>query len=57
MLQRPPSAEGWWPSIGRMLIDIVVQGLVDDVFVVQAVELVNEAFDVGRDLFRKVCPW
>jgi len=40
-----------------MLIHLVVQALVDDAFVVQAVQLVNEAFDVGRDLFRKVCPW
>ena len=57
MLQRPQCAEGWWPIIGRMLIHLVVQALVDDAFVVQAVQLVNEAFDVGRDLFRKVCPW
>ena len=57
MLQRPQCAEGWWKPIGRMLIQLVVQTLVDDAFVVQAVQLVNEAFDVGRDLFRKVCPW
>ena len=57
MLQRPQGAEGWWPIIGRMLIHLVVQALVDDAFAVQVVQLVNEAFDVGRDLFRKVCPW
>ena len=56
MLQRPQCAEGWWPSIGRMLIHLVVQALVDDAFVVQAVQLVNEAFDVGRDLFQEGMP-
>ena len=40
-----------------MLIHLVVLALVDNAFVVQAVQLLNEAFDVGRDLFRKVCPW
>ena len=57
MLQRPQCAEGWWPTIGRMRIQLVVQALVADAFVVQAVQLVNEAFDVRRDLFRNVRPW
>ena len=57
MLQRPQCAEGWWPIIGRMLIHLVVQALVDDAFVVQALQLVKEAFDVGRDFFREVYPW
>ena len=57
MLRRPQSAEGWWPIIGRMLIQLVIQALVDDAFVVQADQLLNEVFDARRDLFRKVCPW
>ena len=51
MLQRPQCAEGWWPISGRMLIHIVAQSLTDDAFVIQAVQLVNDAFDVGRAFF------
>ena len=57
MLQRPKCAEDWWPNIARMFIQPVVQALVDDVLVVQAVQLVNETFDLRLDLFREVCPW
>ena len=56
MSQRPKCAEGWWPNIGRMLIQLVVQALVDDVLVVQAVQLVNEALDVCRYLYQEGMP-
>ena len=56
MLQRPQCAEGWWPIIGRMLIHLVVQALVDDAFVVQVVQLANEASDVCRNYLQECMP-
>ena len=54
--QRPKCAEGWWPTIRRMLIQVVVQALVDDALVGQAVQLVNEFLDALRKPFQEGMP-
>ena len=46
MMPRQDCAEGGRAAIGRMLIQLVVQGLVDDVLAPQAVQLVTETLDV-----------
>ena len=46
MTQRFNCAERGRAAIGRMLIQLVVQGLVDDVLAPQAVQLVTETLDV-----------
>ena len=46
MTQRFNCAERGRATIGRMLIQLVVQSLVDDVLAPQAVQLVTETLDV-----------
>ena len=56
MLRRLKSEEGRRVAIGRMLIQLVVQGVVDDAFARQAVQLVPEMLDAFRDLFWQQFP-
>ena len=56
MTQRFNCAERGRVAIGRMLIQLVVQGLVDDALAPQAVQLVTETLDVWRDFFWQEYP-
>ena len=51
MMPRPNCVEGRRAAIGRLLIQLVVQCVVDDVFAIQAVQLVTEILDACRDFF------
>ena len=51
MMPRPNCVEGRRAAIGRLLIQLVVQYVVDDVFVIQALQLVTEILDACRDFF------
>ena len=56
MIQPPNCAESGRAAIGTMLIQLVVQRLVDDVFAPQAGQLVTETLDVWCDLFWQEYP-
>ena len=56
MMRRGHSVEGRRVAIRRMLVQLVVQLLVDDVFATHAVQLVPELLDVFRYLFWQRCP-
>ena len=56
MMRRLNCVEGRRVAIGRMLIQLVVQGVVDDAFAIQAVQLVPEMLDASRDLFWQQFP-
>ena len=49
MMPRPNCVEGRRAAIGPLLIQLVVQCVVDDVFAVQAVQLLTEMLDACRD--------
>ncbi len=51
MMPRPNCVEGRRPAIGRLLVQLVVQCVVDDVSVIQAFQLVTEMLDACRDFF------
>ena len=51
MVPRQNCVEGRRVAIGRMLIQLVVQGVVDDALAIQAVQLVPELLDAFRDFF------
>ena len=51
MMSRLNCVEGRRAAIGRLLIQLVVQYVVDDVFVIQALQLVTEILDACRDFF------
>ena len=55
-MPRQNCVEGGRAAIGRMLIQLVVQRLVDDVSVPQAFQLVTEMLDACRDFFRQEFP-
>ena len=50
-MPRPNCVEGRRAAIGPLLIQLVVQYVVDDVFAIQAVQLVTEILDACRDFF------
>ena len=56
MMPRPNCVEGRRAAIGRLLIQLVVQCVVDDVFAIQAVQLVTEILDACRDFFWQEFP-
>ena len=56
MMPRPNCVEGRRAAIGRLLIQLVVQCVVDDVFAVQAVQLLTEMLDACRDFFWQEFP-
>ena len=56
MMRRPNCVEGRRVAIGRMLIQLVVHGVVDDAFATHAVQLVPELLDAVRDLFWQQFP-
>ena len=51
MVPRQKCVQGRRVAIGRMLIQLVVQGVVDDALAIQAVQLVPELLDAFRDFF------
>ena len=51
MMPRPNCVEGRRAAIGRLLVQLVVQGVVDDVSVIQAFQLVTEMLDACGDFF------
>ena len=51
MMPRPNCVEGRRAAIGPLLIQLVVQYVVDDVFAIQAVQLITEILDACRDFF------
>ena len=56
MMRRPNCVEGRRVAIGRMLIQLVVHGVVDDASAIQAFQLVTEMLDACRDLFWQQFP-
>ena len=56
MLRRLKSEEGRRVAIGRMLIHLVVQPVVDDAFGTHAVQLVPEMLDGLHYLFWQLFP-
>ena len=56
MMPRPNCVEGRRAAIGPLLIQLVVQCVVDDVFAVQAVQLLTEMLDACRDFFWQKFP-
>ena len=50
-MSRLNCVEGRRAAIGCLLIQLVVQCNVDDVFAIQAVQLVTEILDACRDFF------
>ena len=56
MMRRLNCVESRRVAIGHMLIQLVVQGVVDDAFAIQAVQLVPEMLDDFRDLFWQQFP-
>ena len=55
-MPRPNCVEGRRAAIGRLLIQLVVQCVVDDVFAIQAFQLVTEMLDACRDFFWQEFP-
>ena len=55
-MPRPNCVEGRRAAIGRLLIQLVVQCVVDDAFAIQAVQLVTEILDAFRDFFWQGSP-
>ena len=56
MMPRPNCVEGRRAAIGRLLIQLVVQCVVDDASAIQAVQLVTEILDAFRDFFWQGSP-
>ena len=56
-MPRPNCVEGRRAAIGRLLVQLVVQSIVDDVSVIQAFQLVTEMLDACRDFFWQGFPW
>ena len=56
MMRRLNCVEGRRVAIGRMLIQLVVHGVVDDASAIQAFQLVTEMLDACRDLFWQQFP-
>ena len=56
MMRRRNCVEGQRVAIGRMLIQLVVQAVVEDASAMEAVALVVETLDVVRDLFWQLPP-
>ena len=56
MMPRPNCVEGRRAAIGRLLIQLVVQCVVDDASAIQAVQLVTEMLDACRDFFWQELP-
>ena len=50
-MPRPNCVEGRRAAIGRLLIQLVVQCVVDDASAIQAFQLVTEMLPVCRDFF------
>ena len=50
-MPRPNCVEGRRAAIGRLLIQLVVQFLVDDAIAIQTLQLVTELLDACRDFF------
>ena len=57
MMPRQNCVEGGRAAIGRMLIQLVVQCLVDDASAPQAFQLVTEMLDACRDFFWQEFQW
>ena len=55
-MPRPNCVEGRRAAIGRLLIQLVVQCVVEDVFAIQALQLVTEILDACRDFFWQEFP-
>ena len=55
-MRRPNCVEGRRVAIGRMLIQLVVHGVVDDASAIQAFQLVTEMLDACRDFFWQGLP-
>ena len=56
MMPRQNCVEGGRAAIGRLLIQLVVQCVVDDASAMQAVQLVTEMLDACRDFFWQELP-
>ena len=56
IIPRPNCVEGGRAAIGRLLIQLVVQCVVDDASAMQAVQLVTEMLDACRDFFWQELP-
>ena len=56
MMPRPNCVEGRRAAIGRLLIQLVVQCVVDDASAIQAFQLVTEMLDACRDFFWQEFP-
>ena len=56
MMRRPHCVEGRRVAIGRMVIQLVVHGVVDDASAIQAGQLVPEMLDAFRDLLWQQFP-
>ena len=56
MMPRPNCVEGRRAAIGRLLIQLVVQCVVDDASAIQAVQLVTEMLDACRAFFWQEFP-
>ena len=56
MVPRQKCVQGRRVAIGRMLIQLVVQCVVDDAYAIQAVQLVTEMLDACRDFFWQEFP-
>ena len=50
-MPRPHCVEGRRAAFGRLLVQLVVQCVVDDVSVIQAFQLVTEMLDACGDFF------
>ena len=55
-MPRPNCVEGRRAAIGRLLIQLVVQCVVDDASAIQAAQLVTEMLDACRDFFWQEFP-
>jgi hypothetical protein len=56
MMPRQNCVEGRRAAIGRLLIQLVVQCVVDDASAIQAVQLATEMVDACRDFFWQEFP-
>ena len=56
MMPRPNCVEGRQAAIGRLLIQLVVQCVVDDASAIQAFQLIAEMLDACRDFFWQQFP-
>ena len=56
MMSGPDGVEDGRVATGRLLVELVVQRLVDDLPATQTFQLVRELLDACRDLFWELCP-